>query len=267
MTEKPLLFGAERNLYGILSLPDGAADHEDRLAVLLPGVGLHPHRLGPFRAWVTLARRLADRGMVSLRYDVGGTGDSEAGTRSGTAIDCAVADNRAAMDVVERRTGIRRFVLVGLCVSADNAHPTALKDARIGGLVMIDAYGYRTRGQMLRHYPPRLLRPYHWKKFLRRKLASTEIPLVRDVPPRQRAQQELQLLVDRGVQMLFLYTGGASYYFNHRRQFREMFPELNDAGRIEVEYDALASHIFEFHADRARMLANVLGWIGSRHWA
>ncbi len=266
MNEQPLFFGPERNLYGVLSLPDEAVHRKDLPAVLLPSVSLHPHHVGAFRGWVTLARRLAALGYVSLRYDVGGTGESEAGTRAGTAIDCQLSENSAAMDLVERRTGVRRFVLIGLCASADAAHSITLREPRIVGTVMIDAYGYRTRGQVLRHYIPRLLRPYHWSKFLQRKLGPTEVLAERDVPPRSVAQQQLQIMMDRGVQMLFLYTGGASYYFNHHSQFREMFPELKYRGRIEVEFDPLASHLFEFSADRERMFANVIGWINARDW-
>lgn len=266
MNEKPLVFGPERNLYGVLSLPDDANRRSDLPAVLLPSVSLHPHHVGAFRTWVTLARRLADLGFVCLRYDIGGTGESEAGTRSGTEIDCVVAENGAAMELVEKRTGIRRFVLIGLCASADTAHSVAFRDARIMGIVLIDAYGYRTLGQVWRHYVPRLLRAYHWSKFLQRKLGPAEVFFKRDVPSRREAQSQLQRMVDRGVQMLFLYTGGASYYFNHHRQFRELFPDLKCGGRIEIEFDPLASHLFEFPADRERMFANVIGWINARDW-
>jgi hypothetical protein len=157
-------------------------------------------------------------------------------------------------------------VLVGLCSGADNAQPAALRDRRIAGLVMIDAYGYRTSGYYLRHYLPRLLRPQNWRKFLRRKLSDAGVGFVRDFPPRAQVQQELQQLLDSGVHMLFLYTVGVPHYFNHVRQFREMFPGLRDRGRLDVEFDPLAGHIYEFPADRERMFANVQGWLGSRDW-
>jgi pimeloyl-ACP methyl ester carboxylesterase len=266
MTERGFLFGKERNLYGVLTRPDGRPSGEEQPAVILLTVGLQ-HHVGPLRAWVTLARRLAQRGMVSLRFDMGGIGNSELGTRTGNEVDCAVAEIRAAMDLVQERTGVRRFVLVGLCAGADNAHPAALVDPRVAGMVMVDAYGYRTFGYHLRHYLPRLLKPRHWRRFLRRKIAAPNAyEYVRDFPPRPRAEQELQQLVDRGVQMLFLYTVGVPHYFNHVHQFREMFPLLRPNGRIDVELDPLASHMYEFLADRERMFANITGWLASRNW-
>lgn len=265
MSEKALLFGPGRNLYGVLSLPDAASRRADMPAVLLLNVGLQ-HHVGAFRAWVTLARRLAAAGLTCLRFDMGGLGDSAPGARTGSDIDCAVNDIGAAIDLVAARTGIQRFVLVGLCSGADNAQPAALRDRRIAGLVMIDAYGYRTSGYYLRHYLPRLLRPQNWRKFLRRKLSDAGVGFVRDFPPRAQVQQELQQLLDSGVHMLFLYTVGVPHYFNHVRQFREMFPGLRDRGRLDVEFDPLAGHIYEFPADRERMFANVQGWLGSRDW-
>ncbi len=264
MSEQAFCFGAEGNLYGVLSLPDGGP-LPDRPAVLLLTVGLQ-HHVGACRGWVTLARKLAELGYASLRFDMGGIGDSDAGTRTGSETDCSVAEIRAAMDLLGKRSGATRFVLVGLCSGADNAHPAALRDARVAGLVMIDAYGYRTLGWRLRHYLPRLLHPHHWRRFLRRKLLLANIGYVRDFPPRQQVEGELLQLIDRGVQMLFLYTAGVPHYFNHHRQFAEMFPRLKGNGRVDVEHDPLAGHIYEFHADRERFFANVTGWLASRDW-
>jgi len=264
MSEQAFVFGAEHNLYGVLSLPEGG-HAADRPAVLLLTVGLQ-HHVGACRGWVTLARRLATMGYASLRFDMGGIGDSDPGTRTGSETDCAVAEIRAAMDLLAKRSGAQRFVLVGLCSGADNAHPAALRDTRIAGLVMIDAYGYRTSGWYRRHYLPRMLRPHHWRRFLRRKLLLANIGYVRDFPPRAQVEGELQKLVDRGVQMLFLYTVGVPHYFNHYRQFYEMFPRLQGNGRIDVEHDPLAGHIYEFLADRERFFANVTGWLASRDW-
>jgi len=254
MSEQAHVFGAEHNLYGVLSLPEGG-HMPGRPAVLLLTVGLQ-HHVGACRCWVTLARRLADLGYASLRFDMGGIGDSDPGTRTGSETDCAVAEIRAAMELLARRSGAERFVLVGLCSGADNAHPAALRDGRIAGLVMIDSYGYRTAGWHLRHYLPRLLHPHHWRRFLRRKFLIANVGYTRDFPPRAQVEGDLQKLVDRGVQI----------YFNHYRQFGEMFPRLKGNGRIDIEHDPLAGHIYEFHADRERFFANVTGWLTSRDW-
>ena len=75
---------------------------------------------------------------------------------------------------------------------------------------------------------------------------------------------ELANLLKRDVQCLFVYTGGiADMYFNHRRQFTEMFGNLDPAGAcLQVDYLDKADHLFSAHADRQLLFQRVEGWLG-----
>jgi pimeloyl-ACP methyl ester carboxylesterase len=94
---------------------------------------------------VDLARDVAALGYVALRFDVAGLGDSPAapGTRENRIYTTdSVADLRSAMDLLERRCGVRRFVLVGLCSGAYLAYHTAIVDTRVAGQVLLSPYAF-----------------------------------------------------------------------------------------------------------------------------
>ena len=141
--ERPLRFGPAGNpaggLFGVLCEPDPAAEPRDRPAVLLLNSGA-THHVGSGRMSVTLARRLAARGVASLRVDLGGLGDSASkpGRRDGL-IYCrdSVEDARAALDALEAH-GHRSAVVVGLCAGAAVALHTALADPRVVGQALVN---------------------------------------------------------------------------------------------------------------------------------
>ncbi len=84
-----------------------------------------------------------------------------------------------------------------------------------------------------------------------------------EAAPREQVRMELANLIKRGVQCLFVYTGGITdMYFNHRRQFGEMFGQLDAAGtRVEVDYLHKADHLFSAHADRQLLFGRVENWL------
>ena len=139
--------GNDRELVSILTRPDGGAG--DRPAVIFLNAGVL-HRVGPHRLHVTLARRLAARGLPALRIDLGGVGDSPPRGDAISFQDSAVADTRAAMTALTAATGAARFILAGLCAGADNSVATALVDPRVAGVVLLDPPTYASRQAQLR---------------------------------------------------------------------------------------------------------------------
>lgn len=142
--ERPLRFGPAGGLFGVLCEPASAeagppADAWTRPAVLLLNSGA-THHVGSGRMSVRLARRLAARGVASLRIDLGGLGDSASkpGRRDGL-IYCrdSVEDARAALDALEA-LGHRTAVAVGLCAGAAVALHTALADPRVVGQALVN---------------------------------------------------------------------------------------------------------------------------------
>ena len=76
--ERVYKFGSHGGLVGILTEPVGDTQTltDKRPAIVVSNVGLN-HRPGPNRIWVEFARRMAEKGFVTLRFDLSGLGDSE----------------------------------------------------------------------------------------------------------------------------------------------------------------------------------------------
>jgi pimeloyl-ACP methyl ester carboxylesterase len=269
MTEKVFRFGPADSLLGILTEPAGPAPAP---AVLWLNAGM-VHHVGPFGWYVTLARRLADQGFHSFRIDVSGVGESPNRSDKRAAEERAAQDVRDAMDFLARKRQIEQFVLIGVCSGAMISHRVAVQDSRVVGTAMLDGYAYRTPGYTLRHYGQRLFRAGSWlgaaKKLFPGLLPHKPDPVYLTgeyfllFPPRDQVRADLANLIKRGVQCLFLYTGGmADLHFNHRRQFREMFGNLDPSGeRLEVEYLAQADHLYSAHAHRQDMFERIQTWM------
>lgn len=145
LVETALRFGEEQRLFGIVTPPHSAGRR--RPAVILLNVGAD-HHVGPHRMNVDLARQLAARGYLALRFDASGLGDSPAAPgKAANRIYTkdAVADVRSAMDLLAERHGVRTFVLVGLCSGAFTAFHTTAVDRRVVGQVLISTYAFEWR--------------------------------------------------------------------------------------------------------------------------
>jgi hypothetical protein len=160
--QTPVLFGAERNLVGVITTPTASVGAP--VACLMLNMGAN-HRGGPHRINVKLAHRLASMGMVSLRMDLAGLGDS--GPSRGTAgyhAQC-VADLQAGMDLLATTFGIQRFVVVGLCSGVSHTMNLAVADPRVVGILMFDGYSFAGRR-------------WHWERTLRRAIAAPTNPAI-----------------------------------------------------------------------------------------
>lgn len=278
--ERVLSFGSGGHLIGILtqgSAGQGGAGQDSsqakaRVAVLSWNVGIN-HHVGPYRIYVELARRLAEFGTASLRFDVSGLGDSEFGADdSRSENERALGDIQSAMAEVTRHTGIDQFVLVGFCSSVDAAHQLALIDERVVGLVYLEGYSYETPGYFAR-YPLRFLSLDRWARLLYRKapgifgaakepVAEREAIFVRDYPSREKFSQDLKALDARGVRSLFIYVSGDSGY-EYERQLEEIIGQANLPLRVEREFLRHSDHTFSVPEDRAFLLTRVIRFVQS----
>ena len=138
LTELPLRFGPAGKLFGVLCQPNAARTNA---AVVIVNTGRDPHH-GVGRAAVHLARRLAASGVASIRIDFAGLGDSPglAGAEDVLSplfeVDRS-SDITAAIDALQA-CGYRRFAVQGLCSGAYHAFHAALRDKRIGTLLLIN---------------------------------------------------------------------------------------------------------------------------------
>ena len=264
MPEQAFRFGRAGHLMGVAGAPSAAAA-AGSVGVIVLNAGL-VHRVGPFRLHVEMTRRLNACGYPTLRFDLSTLGDSGASgeSQSGSAQTCAdVAD---AMSLLAAESGCARFVLIGLCSGAMNAHRVALSDTRVAGAVFLDGYAYRTPGFHVRHSLRRLRHPSSIARFLARRLrpALADFEPAFDVvpPPLAQVRRELADMLGRGLRLYFIYSGGVSSYFNHQRQFRECFGHrISRQSAVAWRYLEHADHTYILTADRLRLLELVEHWL------
>ena len=273
MKESICNFGPNNSLFGILTTPDDDLRIEGAPIALILNAGI-VHRVGPFRIHVDIARQLAAQGFSTLRLDLSGLGDSAARTGKIDIEDRALLDVRDAMDFLEQETGVDQFTLLGLCSGAYNAHRVAVQDERIVGSVFLDGIVFRTAGYHIRRVM-RFFRFRFWRNAVKRRLMSDqrnsdtessafneseffEVGVDRDV-----IVGELKELLQRNVQMLFLYTDGYDDIVG-RQQFQEMYGLRPGDGPLQVEYYPKSEHTFRLIENRRAACNRIADWITER---
>jgi pimeloyl-ACP methyl ester carboxylesterase len=243
MREVTLRFGTEGALVGTVNLPEGKPA---AIAQVLFNAGI-VHRVGPHRANVRLARRLARRGIASIRFDLRGLGDSERPGAGEGYREAAMADISAAMDELGRQSGATRFVLWGFCSGGRHGHAAAVADPRVAGIVIYDAFLYPT-----------------WRTRMNRYLMSIRrkglVGAVRDrlgrVAGRDAAEPDAQASLQgsaivltpaqaaegwralhaRGTRILHVASGGFDRFYNYARQFEDTFGRYGVSSLVEHRY-------------------------------
>ncbi|MDH6594039.1 hypothetical protein M2165_003928 [Variovorax sp. TBS-050B] len=276
MSQMPVRFGPGDSLVGMLTAP--VHQVPAGVACLMFNMGAN-HRVGPRRINVKLAHLLAARGVSSLRFDLGGVGDSEA---MGAAHDLqtrALRDLQAAMDLVERQLGVRQFVIVGMCSGVEHAMAAGVADTRVVALSLFDGFAF----------PERRAR---WERTLRRALAAPAHPsfpgkarrwLLRHLLPGRSAAPlpgffseprpaevnaawfgaNMRRLAERKVAMQLLYSGSLHVGDRGRDQLgafaREPFAE-----GVQYAFMREVDHTFCTAEGQQLYLRAVGDWVGAR---
>jgi len=275
------MFGPESSLVGILT--EANPEHADAglPSVVFLNSGI-VHRVGANRLYVKIARRLAERGFTTLRFDHAGIGDSGPRRDDRPFQESAVEETRAAMDLLERTRGSERFVLGGLCSGADVAFWTALEDTRVVGLFQLDPFVYRTPRFLLSYYLPRLVSPAAWWRSLssrgrhlagRLRSAGEGAPVdtgwaapeyTRIFPPRSEVAGGLRALADRGVAFFVFISGTMFEYVSYADQYERSFPEVDFSGRLVVDFAPDADHTVTRLDHQERVIQGIEGWATGR---
>ena len=253
--ERVCKFGSHGGLIGILTEPTGDAfDQTDaRPAIVVSNVGLN-HRSGPNRLWVEFARRMADKGFVTLRFDLSGLGDSASRLDMLSTTERHNADMREAVEFVLKKKQLSRVALIGLCSGVDPVHAVALEDPRVSHAFFLDGYHYDTPRHLFNIKFLKLIQPRFYARGLRRLLlrvpgekatnAEDEI-LNREYPASKKMRQDIDVMLARGVQLYFCFTGGFAHYFSYADQFFDMLPEGDLLrGKVTLTLFPQADHLF-----------------------
>ena len=276
--QKVVRFGAVTPLAGILTEPVGGASRE-RPSVIILNSGIL-HHVGANRLHVQLARRLADLGFATLRFDFSGLGDSDARRDSRSFEESSPIETREAIDYMSRAVGTRGAILMGLCSGADAAHLAALGDDRVVGLGMLirGPTGRPVLCPLLRLSPGSsgdvcaVAASSSDRLRAARSAADVDEPnpgmydmpeYIRVFPPRERVAAELREFLGRGVELNVIFSGGLPEY-NHQGQYRASFSELDFGDRLEETYVAGATHVFTALAHQERVVKVLSAWADRR---
>jgi alpha-beta hydrolase superfamily lysophospholipase len=240
ITERPVFFGTDETLFGIVTEPAG--QETGRRAVILLNAGATYH-IGSSRMYVSLARRWAQRGYYVLRMDLSGLGESRA--RAGCADNNvfppdAIEDIRAAVDFMSRRCGAREITLSGLCSGAYHSLRAAVAGLPLNRLLMVNAQNYfwdqsmtledLQLAEVVRNptiYRARIFSARAWRRFLTGQVNIWRIvriyfhrpvlaleSMLRDLARaagirlRHDLGRELEAIIARGVRVAFVFARG-----------------------------------------------------------
>ena len=287
--------GGER-LLGILTRPTSEPTGNAVVMVAAGGyhTSAHINRLS-----VLLCRRAAEAGHHGLRFDYHGLGESTGDLSEYRFAEPFVDDLEGAFGW-GRAEGVRGFVPVGLCFGARTAISVAREDRSVTGLVHVSLplldlrqgegtaarraedlgfwrfLGVGFRSDVLRKFFP----PYSFRRQSRVAWAHVRVGVrttaerVRrlfragSASPRSVSSQllrDLEVLVSRGVPMLFIYGEDDPFY----RQFREaaagpLAPILRRAGsRVAVATVPGEVRPYESVAGQDRLVAEVEAWLAA----
>lgn len=267
--ERLISFGDENGLSGVVASP--ATAKKAAPGILLFNAGI-VHRIGAHRFNVKLARRLAARGLPSIRFDLSGLGDSAA-ARPGLALQArTTADIRAGVDALAAASKTDRFILIGMCSGADNGYRAALADERIVGLVLLDPYSYANRRAQIERAASKALDVDRWKRAIGRVVGAAEAPKdaalepadnSRPYPPREEFGRDLAALAARGVDILICYTALVAEHLTRPEHFFETFSDFDFRGRIDVGVDPKVDHTYTELAAQDELFARIEAWLAA----
>lgn len=236
--DTPLRFGPQNRLFGMLCRPERGTPTD----IVLIATGGREPSYGAARQNVVLARRLADAGIASFRFDFAGIGDSAGPPGEVRVLSHAftdrVADIKAALDTLVT-LGFNRFAMHGLCLGAYHALHASVVEPRVSTLILINLPLFTVptsntlglleqRGRSAGDLLAKLLRPSSWGNLLagrsnlgalqraalfhlRRQTIGPVERLARRFglnPDRSFAHRAMATLSQRGVRTLYLFSDG-----------------------------------------------------------
>lgn len=280
-------------LFGISSSELGARDPADRSGcsgVLMLNAG-SVHHIGPDRMWVQLARAWAARGVVVLRLDISGIGDSP--PRLGHADNDvyssqAIHDVALALDYMRHQLRVERCHLLGLCSGAYLAFKAAVAGQAVESAVMINPLTFFWREgtvmdqelmedeilQVASRYRRELFSRGLWLKLLRRQLDMRVVGQVvvrrftgvlsdkfRDLARllgirfEEDLAAKLLAAVSLGTGLRFVFSATSPGYALLQRQGGRVVRRMCDSGELSIDLIPDADHTFTQLAARARLVS------------
>jgi alpha/beta superfamily hydrolase len=267
-------------VFGIHTVPKRPASH--RTAVLILNTAA-VHHVGTYRVSVMVARRLAQEGIASFRFDYGGVGDSPSVPgRPDNAFDRVdlVPDVRRCVDWLAAQ-GYREVVVYGLCSGAWLGYHAALQEPRISGAILLNLQnlweGSRTarKFESNRRYLSLLRDGKTWRRLVKGEidvvgishvLASRVVEAAKARFERltgritgsettaDRTRRELRGLASRGAQTAIIFVGTETGLEEMELHFGEHGRDLATEPGVTVTIIPEGDHLFSTKASRDALL-------------
>lgn len=281
LRERPVVFGREGKLAGILTLPSSQNGAPSSTAFVILNSGVI-HRVGANRISVRLARAVAELGLTAFRFDQSGLGDSEARSDVDDLEESVERDIDEAMEHLAKEMKVDRFIFAGLCSGANQCLQSAWRDPRIVAAFLMDPPGYRTPRSVATYYLGRAWRPESWWNALsgrnryrqlilqrlqsrktkeptqpQRSMGQDRLPYW---PSKEEMRSALRALTERGAKLFFLYTGAFEVYV-YPDQLRDAFPEACASENLSWCFMPEAGHTFSREEHRQALLRTLTTWL------
>jgi len=284
--ETPIVFTCNGDrLVGIATQPEPRSD----LGVLII-VGGPQYRAGSHRQFTLLARRLAQEGIASFRFDYRGMGDSEGQMRYFEAIN---DDIRAAIDAFQKTNpAVQKIALWGLCDAASAALYYAPTDPRVIGQTLLNPWTHSQAGaakaRLKHYYLTRLMQKSFWLKLLTGgiKVSQSVGGLKQSAKQASATGEAAQAAptdarhgstgyIDRMLAGLYAFKGRTQILLSGQDLVAQEFIQLkksdkawakacaqNSVQQISIEK---ANHTFSSTVWRAEAEAHTLAWLRQQH--
>ena len=288
MREEACLFGSGHSLVGITSDPAKTPNPLPGVIFLNSGI---VHRVGLNRLHVNLARNLAAKGFVTMRFDFSGIGDSLPRQDGVPFRDSSLSETQEAMNYLVATRGISRFIVVGICSGAETALRVACIDPRVVGVVPVNSRGYlsgphnsgdsglRNRA-LLRHYwRIAFCSSFQRKNWLKALTGKVNYRLFARAAgsgfmsffspgkepgiaaARGRFQSDVRSLLERGVRMLFIHAEGDEGLDFVEMTLGNEMRRWSDSKKFRLEVIEGANHTFALLWTQERLLQIICEWI------
>lgn len=283
MIERSIVFGKNAGLVATIAtpLPDASPHTDAGFIFFNAGV---VHRVGVHRTNVTIARALVTLGIPSIRFDLAGLGDSARADGKNSFAEQTVLDIKDAMDALTAATGVRRFVLYGVCSGAVHSYSAALADERVAGVAMYDTFKYPTYKAQIRRITFRVKKYGSMTAIIKRlvsmgfrstsnALASLRKPaapkaerVVSSIgffayrPSKAEFAFGLRKLLNRGTKIFLIYAGGGFEHYNYANQFKDAFKSFGITDQVKTAFLLDVDHTATRLAAQTELVACMAQW-------
>jgi len=271
-------FGPGSRLFGVVSGPVDEPESPRPPLVLLSG-GVVP-RTAVNGMYVDLARRLAASGVATLRMDIGGIAESDAGpdaVENQPYSPSLLADVGEGVGLIRRHVGGPEVNLLGLCSGAWAAFRTALDDDDVSAVVLVNPIVFGADEAMdlqVAAFQQGLgeSRGRTDIAALEERYGRTFVSLARTVKrglvaagvrwtwPARELRRDLARLIRRGTRVAVVFSEGD----DGETVFRDRLGTLVDrrlASKLDIATFSPADHIFSESTVRDELLRWLESWL------